>query len=259
MSQRSSYTEGTPCWVDLQTTDVDAAKAFYAELFGWSFDDMPNPGGGVYSMALTAGETVAAVASQSPEMTEHHVPPMWNTYIAVDDVDATSAKVAAAGGRSMMEPFDVTEAGRMAWVADPAGAAVGLWQAGRHIGATLVNEPNTLVWNELISGDVETALAFYEAVLGITSREMPMGEDNYLVLHVGEAMVGGATAPQAEGEPNHWRVWFAVADADEAVATATSAGGAVLFGPLDMPVGRFAVLADPQGAAFTVIKMNPAP
>jgi len=259
MSQRSSYTEGTPCWVDLLTTDVDAAKAFYAKLFSWSFDDMPNPGGGVYSMALFNGETVAAVAPQSPEMVEHQVPPMWNTYIAVDDVDAAFAKALAAGGQSMMEPFDVTEAGRMAWVADPTGAAVGLWQAGRHIGATLVNEPNALVWNELVSSDLETALPFYEAVLGITAREMPMGEDTYLVLHVGEGMVGGAMTPQAAGEPNHWRVWFAVADTDEAVATTTSAGGALLFGPLDMPVGRFAVLADPQGAAFTVIKMNPAP
>jgi predicted enzyme related to lactoylglutathione lyase len=256
MSQRSSYTEGTPCWVDLQTTDLAAAKEFYGVLFGWSFDDQPIPGGGVYSMAVVDGDTVAAVTPQSPEMAANHVPPMWNTYIAVDDVDAAHARAVAAGGHSMMEPFDVMEAGRMAWVSDPSGAAVGLWQAGQHIGATRVNEPNALTWNELVSSDTAAALPFYEALAKITTQEVPMGDVTYTMLYVGEAMIGGATAPEMEGLPNHWRVWFAVADTDQAVAAASAAGGQVLLAPMDMAIGRIAALADPQGAAFSVIAMN---
>jgi len=118
---RSSYTEGTPNWVDLQTTDVDAAKAFYGTIFGWTFDDRPVPDGGSYSIAMIDGDSVAAIAPQSPMLIEHKVPPMWNTYIAVDDADAAAAKVAGAGGQVLMEPFDVTDAGRMAFAATRPG------------------------------------------------------------------------------------------------------------------------------------------
>lgn len=259
MASRSSYTEGTPCWVDLQTTDQDAAKTFYGGLFGWEFEDMPMGDDGVYSMATIRGENVAAISRQSAEMIEHGAPPLWNTYIAVDSVDAAVAKVAAAGGRLLMEPFDVMEAGRMAWVADPTGASVGLWQAGRHIGATLVNEPNTLTWDELISSDTATALAFYEAVTGVTSKETPMGEGTYTMLYVADAAVAGANAPMDPSTPNHWHVWFAVADADQTVAGAAAAGGTVLMAPMDIPIGRAAALEDPQGARFSVIALAPQP
>jgi len=257
MPSRSSYAEGTPCWVDLQTTDADAAKAFYGALFGWEFDDQPIPGDGVYSMALKDGEQVAALSRPSQVMADQGMPPLWNTYIAVNDADATAERAAAAGGRTLVEPFDVMAAGRMAWVADPSGAAVGLWQAGEHIGATLVNEPGALIWNELVSGDLTAALAFYEALLGITAQDSPLGDTPYTTLYVADAMVGGATAPRMDGTPNHWHVWFAVADADEAAANATSAGGEAVLDPFDLPIGRFAALADPQGATFSVIAMNP--
>ena len=128
MPERSSYTEGTPNWVDLQTTDPDSAKAFYSTLFGWSYDDQPMPHG-AYSIAQSAGQPVAAIAPQSPDMVEAGMPPIWNTYIAVDDVDAAAAKVAGAHGSLAMEPFDVEDAGRMAFVLDPSGAPVALWQA----------------------------------------------------------------------------------------------------------------------------------
>jgi predicted enzyme related to lactoylglutathione lyase len=257
MPPRSSYTEGTPNWVDLQTPDADAAKAFYGAVFGWTFDDRPMPHGGDYSIALVDGETVAAIAPQSAELIEAQVPPMWNTYIAVDDADAAAAKVAGAGGQFLMEPFDVPEAGRMAFVADPSGAAVGLWQAAGHIGATLVNEPNTLTWNELRTNDVAGALPFYEAVVGLTARDVPMGDMPYKMLFVGEDFVGGATAPPTTGVPNHWHVWFAVSDADATAAAARAAGGTVLGEPQDMQIGRSAALQDPQGAPFSIIAMKP--
>src|ERR1700680_393838 len=256
MPARTSYIEGTPNWVDLQTTDVDAAKAFYAGIFGWTFDDQPMPEGGAYSLAMVDGESVAAIAPQSPALVEHKVPPMWNTYIAVDDVDTTAAKVAGAGGQMLMEPFDVTDAGRMAFVADPTGAAVGLWQASAHTGATRVNEPNTMTWNELTTDDVAAALPFYETVVGLTSKEVPMGEVNYTMLYVGEDFVGGATPPQTAGVPNHWHVWFAIADADAGAAAAAAGGGKVLLAPMDMPIGRIAALQDPQGAYFNIIALK---
>jgi predicted enzyme related to lactoylglutathione lyase len=258
MPARTSYAEGTPNWVDLQTTDVDAAKAFYAGIFGWTFNDQPMPEGGAYSLAMIDGDSVAAIAPQSEAMIEHEVPPMWNTYIAVDDVDSAAAKVAGTGGQLLMEPFDVMDAGRMAYVADPTGAAVGLWQASASIGATLVNEPNTLTWNELATNDIAAALPFYETVVGLTSKEVPMGEQKYTMLYVGDDFVGGATAAQmVAGAPNHWHVWFAVADADASAAAAAAGGGKVILEPTDMAIGRIAALQDPQGAYFSIIAAKP--
>jgi len=126
MPERTSYTQGTPNWVDLQTSNQDAAKAFYAGLFGWTYDDQPMPDGQVYSMAMLGGHTVAAIAPQPPAMAEAGVPPMWNTYLAVDSVDDAAAKAEAAGGKIAMAPFDVMDAGRMAFVMDPSGAPVAL-------------------------------------------------------------------------------------------------------------------------------------
>jgi uncharacterized protein len=264
MPVRTSYAQGTPNWVDLQTTDQSAAKQFYAGLFGWTYDDQPMPGGeggeasAVYSMAMLGDQTVAAIASQPPDMAAAGAPPMWNTYIAVDNVDDAVAKVAAAGGQVAMQPFDIMDAGRMAFVMDPSGAAVAFWQAGQHIGATLVNEPNTVTWNELVTNDA-SATKFYEQVLGMTTSTMDMGEGEYTLFNVGGQMVGGSTPPQMEGTPNHWHVYFSVADADATAAKATELGGSVLVEPFDTPVGRMVVLRDPQGAVFTVMKPAPQP
>jgi uncharacterized protein len=255
---KSQYAQGTPNWVDLQTTDPSAAKQFYASLFGWSYGDNPMPQGGAYSMATVNGETVAAIAPMPPGAPAGR-PPMWNTYIAVDDVDAAVDQVGPAGGQVLMGPVDIGEAGRMAFVADPTGAAVGLWQANRHIGATLVGEPGASIWNELITDKPESALAFYEAVVGLThfTVEMAPGQ-KYTLLKVGETDVGGCMEPPMPGVPNHWQVYFAVDGTEAAVATATAGGGQSLVQPFDIPsVGRCAVLADPQGAVFSVLK--PAP
>jgi uncharacterized protein len=253
MPVRTSYAQGTPNWVDLQTTDQPAAKAFYAGLFGWTYDDQPMGEGAVYSMAKLGDQDVAAIAPQSPELKAAGVPPMWNTYIAVDSADDAAAKVEAAGGQIAMPPFDVMDAGRMAFVTDPSGAAVAFWQANQHIGASLVNESGTLTWNELITTD-PAAAKFYEQVLGVTTSTMDMGTGAYTLFHVGDQMVGGSTPPPMEGVPNHWHVYFAVDDADATAAKATELGGSVMVAPFDSPVGRMAVLTDPQGAVFSIIK-----
>jgi uncharacterized protein len=253
MPTRDSYTQGTPNWVDLQTTDQAAAKAFYAGVFGWSYDDQPMDGGAVYSIAKIGDESVAAVAPQSPELAAAGAPPMWNTYLAVDSVDEASAKVGPAGGTVAMAPFDVMDAGRMAFVLDPSGAAVALWQANQHIGSTLVNEPGTVVWNELIT-DSPAAVTFYEQVLGVTTTTTEMGENKYTMFQVAGKEVGGTTPPMMEGVPNHWHVYFAVSDADATTAKITEMGGSVMMAPFDTPIGKMAVVADPQGAVFSLFQ-----
>ncbi len=259
MPERTSYAQGTPNWVDLQTSDQAAAKAFYAGLFGWAYDDQPMPdGGAVYSMAQLGEHYVAAIAPQAPEMAAAGAPPMWNTYIAVDSVDDAVAKVGPAGGKVAMEPFDVMDAGRMAFVMDPSGAGVALWQANQHIGATLVNEPGTVTWNELTTSD-PSVTEFYKQVAGMTTSTMDMGQGEYTLFHAGDQMVGGMTAPQMPGVPNHWHVYFEVADADAAAAKITELGGTILVPPFDIPVGRIAVVQDPQGAAFSIMKSAPQP
>ena len=259
MPKKSEYSQGTPCWVDLQTTDQSAGKQFYASLFGWGYDDQASPGdGGVYSMATLNGETVAAIASMPPGAPDG-MPPAWNTYIAADNVDAAVDNVGRVGGQVMMPAFDIGDAGRMAFVADPTGAIVGLWQANQHIGATLVNESGAVIWNELITDKPDSALAFYEAVLGITHATMEMAPgEQYRILKAGGADVGGCMEPPMPGVPNHWQVYFAVDDADATASKASAQGGQVIAEPFDIPsVGRSAVLSDPQGAVFSVLKPTP--
>ena len=181
---------------------------------------------------------------------------MWNTYIAVDSADDAAAKIGPAGGQVAMEAFDVMDAGRMVFAMDPAGVPVAFWQASNHIGATLVNEPGTVTWNELITSDPSSA-EFYEKVAGITTSPMDMGQGPYTLFMVGDQMVGGTTPPMMEGVPNHWHVYFAVEDTDASAARVTELGGTVLVPPFDTPVGKIAVVQDPQGAAFSI--MTPAP
>jgi uncharacterized protein len=256
MPERKSYAQGTPNWVDLQTSDQDAAKSFYAGLFGWTYDDQPMQEGQVYSMAMLGGHYVAAIAPQSPELAAAGAPPAWNTYIAVDSADEAAAKVDAAGGKVAMQPFDVMDAGRMAFVLDPGGAAVAFWQAGNHIGAGLVNEPGTFAWNELVTTE-PAAVAFYPKVLGLTTTTMDMGTGEYTIFQVGDQQIAGSTPPQMPGTPNHWHVYFAVADPDATAARVTEQGGSLLAEPFDTPVGRIAVVRDPQGGVFSIIKLAP--
>ena len=204
------------------------------------------------------GAPAAAISTQPPEMAAAGAPPMWNTYLAVDSVDEATAKVEAAGGKVAMAPFDIPEAGRMSFVMDPSGAPVALWQANQHIGATLVNEPGTLNWNELVTSD-PSVFPFYANVTGLTTERMDMGEgEPYTVFKAGEAMVGGSMPPQMPGVPSHWHVYFGTDDADATAARAAELGGSVIVPPFDTPVGRIAILSDPQGAMFSVIKSTPA-
>src|SRR5262249_27831420 len=253
MPARESYTQGTPNWVDLQTTDQAAAKAFYGALFGWTYDDQPMDAGAGYSIAKIGDGQVAAIAPQSPERAAAGAPPMWNTYLAADSVDDATAKVGQAGGTVAMEPFDIMDAGRMSFVIDPSGAPVALWQANQHIGATLVNEPGAISWNELVTTDPGVT-KFYSDVVGLTAETMDMGGQPYTVLKAGEAVGGGSRAPQMPGVPTHGQVYFGTDDGDAPAAKAPERGGRVIAPPFDTPVGRMAVLSDPQGAVFSLFQ-----
>lgn len=258
MPVRSSYAHGVPNWVDLSTTDTDAARAFYADLLGWQYRAEPTDQGGTYIMATKDDQVVAGMMQMLPAMQAQGAPSMWNTYVAVDDVDTVVGGVEAAGGQVMMPPTEVMEHGRMAMLVDPTGGVLGLWQARGHHGASLVNEPGAVCWNELQTPDPGKAATFFEAVLGWTSQSQDMGDGSvYTVFNVGDEGIAGAMVPPQPEIPTHWSVVFAVDDARAVATRAIELGGAVHAEPFDMFVGTLTVLGDPTGAAFQALQMTP--
>jgi uncharacterized protein len=283
--ERDGYPAGVPCWVDTGQPDPAAATRFYAGLFGWEFEDrMPEDSPGHYFVARLRGRDVAAVGSQ-PERSPST--PTWNTYVWVDSADETAAQVKDAGGKVLMEPFDVLDAGRMAIFADPEGAAFCVWQAREHKGARLVNAPSTWNFSELNTRDPEGAKAFYGAVFGWETDTVDLGEGDFTFWrlpgygdHLAERdpdlrrrmaddgapsgfedavawlvpMAGGGNGAD---DAAHWSLTFAVDDADAVADRAAELGGEVLVPPFDAPFVRMTVLRDPQGATFTASKYLP--
>lgn len=256
MPEFTSYLPGTPSWVDLSTGDASASKDFYGALFGWDVVE-GGPEAGGYAMFVKEGKTVAGVGPLQMD----GMPPVWTTYVSVEDADATVAKVKAAGGTVFVEPMDVLDVGRMAVFADPTGAVIALWQPRAHKGAGLANEPGSFCWNELQTRDTAAAATFYAAVFGWGAHASDSPGMPYTEWKRGDDTVGGMmdmpAAIPAE-VPANWLVYFAVADCDGTVARATELGGATLMPAMDIPPGRFAVLADPTGAVFAVIAMKAA-
>lgn len=258
MSATTAHAPGTFCWIELMTSDPDAAKRFYLPLFGWTHRDDPMPDGSVYTMCQSGGHDVAAMYRMSAEQAGQGIPPNWFPYVAVANADETAAKAAALGGAVMVEPFDVMEHGRMAVIQDPTGAVFGAWQAKRYPGVGVRDEPNAMCWNEVMSSDRPKAAAFYSALIGWSTSPMPMPEGEYTVFMSGEAARAGCMqiTPAMGPVPPSWMTYFAVADCDATAKRAKELGGTVLKGPEDAPgIGRWAMLQDPQGAVFSVIAM----
>ncbi|HET9729061.1 MAG TPA: VOC family protein [Acidimicrobiia bacterium] len=254
MAERTEYTPGTPNWVDLQTTDQAGAKKFYGELLGWSYNDLPVGDNAVYSMATLKGRDVGAIAGLDGQP---GVPPHWNSYVSVSDVDATTSLVEPAGGTVLMQPFDVMDAGRMSVIQDPTGAVINLWQAKNHPGAGIVNETGAWSWNELMTADIPKAAAFYKKVLGWEARTSDGGGGMaYTEWVLDGRTIGGGMNPPMPGIPSNWGIYFSVADCDASVAKAQEMGATVFAPPMDIPVGRFSALADPQGAMFSLIRFT---
>jgi predicted enzyme related to lactoylglutathione lyase len=256
MQAVTKYPHATFSWIDANTSDLAAGKAFYTELFGWNAVDQPLPGGGVYTMLQLEGLDVAAISEMTPEMAAAGMPPVWNSYITVDNLDEVAARVEEAGGAVMAPPFDVMDAGRMAMVQDPGGAIVCLWEAKAHIGAQLVNTPGALVWNELWTPDAAKTGEFYTNLFGWQIRFVE--EMNYHIFYNGDRMAAGMMeiSEMTGPLPPHWSIYIAVEDCDATVAKAQALGATVLVPPMDIPeTGRSATLQDPQGAMFNVITM----
>ena len=252
MGERTSHPPGTISWTDLATTDHDGAKQFYAGLLGWEYEDVPVGEGASYSMAKLRDRTVAAMSGQRAEEAERGVPPHWNLYVTVEDVDVAARKVGEVGGQLLAEPFDVFDAGRMAVIADPAGATLSLWQPGTSIGAELVNVPGAMTWADCASTDAAAAQEFYAALLGW--RFEPMSEQPpYWVIYNGERTQGGMTVPPP-GVPSNWFPYFGAIGLEETMQIAESTGGNPFLGPVEVPSGRFALIQDPQGAPFAIVE-----
>lgn len=257
MGERTSYETGTFSWIDLGTTDQEGAKAFYAGLFGWEYEDMPIGDGATYTMCRLEGKDVAAIAPQRDEERQQRIPPHWNSYVTAHDLDERAARVGELGGNLILPPFDVLDAGRMAVVADPTGAVLMMWLPKNHIGAALVNVPGALTWNELGTSDPEAAKRFYGELLGWTYEDLDMnGQGTYTMVKNGDRSNGGirALSPQEQGMPSFWLVYFATESCDESAAAAEKQGGRVLVPRMQVQAGAFSVIADPQGAAFAVFE-----
>lgn len=266
MPTYTKHTPGTASWLDLATTDQDGAKSFYTDLFGWSYQDNPMEVNGeqqMYSMASIGGETVAGIFTQMPQMREQGIPPMWQVYLTVEDVDASAAKAKALGGKITVEPMDVEpmpgmKVGRMAVIQDPGGAHASLWQPFAHIGSSVKMEDGSLHWAENLSGDQDATVKFYTELFGLTSMSMPgMDDGYYMILMAGdEACFGVMNMPKEWKDmniPPHIAIYMQVADVDKSVELAVSKGATVMNPPMDVPnVGRMAHIHDPQGATLAL-------
>lgn len=245
MSERTSYPAGTFSWAELTTSDADAAKAFYAGLFGWEYDERPIPGGGgVYVMALKDGHHAGALFAGEQQQRPH-----WNNYVTVESADAAASRAEELGATVVAPPFDVMDAGRMAVVQDPTGGIVSVWEAREHAGAGLVNAPGAMTWNDLTTPDVDTAARFYGEWFGWRIEEIP-GADGYRVIFNGERSNGGMRPD--ENMPPFWMPYFGIGDVEQGMERVRELGGTVHAGPVPVPQGRFAAVADPQGAAFAI-------
>jgi hypothetical protein len=256
MATVTQHAPGTFCWPELSTHDQEGAKKFYTSLFGWTFEDNPMGESGTYTMLKHKGEAVGALYQMEEQRRAQGVPPNWGSYVAVENADKATARAKELGATVMMEPFDVMEHGRMAILQDPTGAVFQVWQAKKHIGATMLDEPGSLCWTELMTRDVAKAEAFYKGLLPWKSEAMPMEKGTYTVFKRGDAPAAGMMEIQPEmgPMPPHWLPYFAVEDADTTTGRARDLGAKVHMPPTNIPnIGRFAILADPQGAAFAIL------
>ena len=259
MQETLTYAPGTFCWVELGTSDSEAAKKFYTGLFGWTFDDKPTGPGMVYTMLQKDGKDVGALYELMPEMKAQGIPPHWLSYASVISADESATKAKDLGANIMKGPFDVMTVGRMAVVQDPTGAVFALWQAGTHQGAGVVNVANSFCWNELMTTDTKKAGDFYTGLFGWGRDTQNFGPLEYTMFSNNERPAGGMLqiTPEMGPIPPNWLVYFAVDDCDAKTQKAKELGAGVMKPPDDIPnIGRFSILTDPQGAAFALIKLE---
>lgn len=254
MAERARYEPGTFCWVGLATSDLAGARRFYASLFSWEGEDQPTSETSSYTLLRRDGKDVAILYRQMPAARAAGAPPHWTSFISVEDAEATAARAGELGGAAVFgKPFDVPGEGRVAAIRDPTGAIVSLWQPCSPTGAALVDEVGALCWNELTTSDVERAMSFYGELLG---WEYETDASGYTTITYAGRPNGGIRRQSGHdraAEPS-WLPYFTVASADDAARQAERAGGRTVYPTTDIALGRCTVLADPQGATFTVLE-----
>ncbi len=249
MGERTSYTPGTPSWVDLTTPDQASAKEFYIALFGWGSEDADMGDGSVYSMMTLGSSHIGAVSPQPAQQREAGVPPMWNTYITVQSADEALRRAQGLGAEVHAPAFDVFDAGRMGVIQDPQGAFFEVWEPRRNVGAGLVNAPGAFSWSELVSPDPDGSAIFYGELFGWKATPFE-GMGAYSTLQNGDGRTIGGLRPAGEGEPPYWLVYFGTEDVGAALRRVEELGGRRLTEPLDIGVGELGAAADAQGAVF---------
>jgi uncharacterized protein len=252
MSERTKYSPGTFSWADLSTTDQDAAKQFYGQLFGWEAVDSPVGDGVVYSMMQLGGKPAAGIGPQPEQQRDAGVPPMWNSYVTVESADAAADRAQKLGATVHAPAFDVMDVGRMAVIQDPQGGFFMVWQPKLHIGANVVNAAGALSWNELATPDVEASANFYGELFGWkyeTYEGMPM---QYKVIQTADGNSNGGLREATEHEPTYWLAYFGTDNIEDGMTSATELGAKTLVPATDIGMGQIGVLQDPQGAVFAL-------
>jgi predicted enzyme related to lactoylglutathione lyase len=255
MPKIDKHAPGGFCWIELATTDQNAAKQFYEPLVGWSAVDLPMGPNAFYTMFQIDGAEAAASYTLTEQ--EQGIPPHWNLYIAVENVDESAKRAAELGGTLLATPFDVMDAGRMAVIQDPTGAVFCAWEAKNSPGIKITGVDGTLCWADLNTPEAAKAKPFYEGLFGWSIVPGQNDTSGYLHIKNGDQFIGGVPAAHQlnPNAPPHWMPYFQVGNVDAAAAQAQKTGGAVYLAPMSLEnVGRFAVLADPQGAVFSIFK-----
>ncbi|MCY4447957.1 MAG: VOC family protein [Chloroflexi bacterium] len=262
MAEVSQHEPGMFNWVDLMTTDVESAKEFYSQLLGCETVDNPVSDDFVYTLFSRNGKNIAGLSPMMPDMLEQGVPPHWNSYVAVVNVEEAAAKAARLGGTMIMPPMDVMEFGRMTSIIDPTGAVLNLWEAKAHIGADLIGEAGAFCWAELYTHDTEAASKFYAGLFGWAVEQVPgAGGMPYNLFTSGGAPAAGMLAIQPIwGEvPPNWTVYFAVENLDAALEKVQAMGGSMQIQPMSIPgIGRISLITDPQHVYVMLIELDQA-
>jgi len=245
---------GAPCWIDLFTSDPDKSRSFYGELFGWTSEDAGEEYGGYINFSKDGLRVAGCMRNDG----QSGMPDVWSVYLATDDAKGATDAAAANGGQVILPAMDVMELGVMAMVADPGGAAVGIWQPGLHSGFDIQGEPGTPAWFELHTRDYDASVEFYRQVFHWdTHVAADTPGFRYTTLGEGEGGAAGimdATGFLPEGVPAHWLIYFRVEDADAALAKAVELGGTITQPAEDTPYGRLAQVSDPTGATFKLMQ-----
>jgi len=258
MATLTQHAPGTFSWVELASTDQDAAKKFYGALFGWTFQDMDMGPDGVYTIFKNANRDCAALYTQKKEQKDMGMPPCWSCYVTVDNADASAKQAVSLGGKLLMEPFDVMEHGRMAIIQDPQGAVFCIWQAKKNPGVAVLDEPGALCWTELLTSDPAAAAKSSTPAFPWKAQKFP-GPTDYTTFERGEGQKGAGGMMKTPAEmpnlPPNWTPYFQVTDARSAVEKTNQLGGGVVVPSQTIPnIGTFAVLRDPQGAVFAILQ-----